>query len=477
MNQHHINIQSIKLLILLSVLLFGVVLLVATLEKAVFSTILFYIFVTITGYWFAQKTLMQLEDRKLSILGLFWLVKVFVTLLLLYLGWMPMLDPSSVGWGYDPQRYYLYAQQLLENNWDLYLIETKYYGIIYYYAGIIFIFGANPVVPALANAFVTLLGTLFIIRTAYASVPNLTYKSHYIAWLILIPEVLWFDVMTSRETLMAILLATSLLGFGSLIGSLKSKKLFLLMIIVFANAGILAIRPSMISGVALSFFLMILIIRNHRKSGFLLALLALIILALGLDPVIEFTLDSYEINLQRIFLSIYNFEENIASRVEWSENSIGLLLAPNDLFEVFLFLPPRMLLYLAAPLPKVGVSLGGLVGGNLNDWQSLMVIPTSVLMLLGFPYVLAGTAHAWRYRRELPSLTIIPIAFWITYVTVVGGNFIIHERYRVMFTLLLFAVMWIGFSQSRVSSVKKSAIFWYGILCASAIFYIFFKFI
>ena len=101
-----------------------------------------------------------------------------------------------------------------------------------------------------------------------------------------------------------------------------------------------------------------------------------------------------------------------------------------------------MVLYLAAPLPN----LGGLAGGGWAAWQSLMAMITSALNLVLVPYVLAGTLAAWRQRRWLPGLMVVVIAFWVIFAAVVGGNVIIHERYRVMSSLLFFAVAWIGYT-------------------------------
>ena len=163
--------------------------------------------------------------------------------------------------------------------------------------------------------------------------------------------------------------------------------------------------------------------------------------------------------------------------MNWSDKSIGLLLVPNSLLEVLVFLPAKMILYLASPLPNIGISLSGLVAGDYSQWLRLMTVSTSVLNLLGFPYVLAGSALAWRNRIEFPALLVIPIGFWVTFAAVAGGNIIIVERYRLMYTLLLFTCMWLGFTQSRVSSVIHWAVMWFGLLAAALFFYIAYKFL
>jgi hypothetical protein len=476
-----VRMRPTEIALLLLVLLFGIVLLGITVEEALLQTLLLFVFVTIAGLWLAHNTASKVGDRKLRILGSFWMIKVTVTLILLYSGWLPMLDESAGSWGYDAQRYYQYSQELLANDWNRVSIGLNYFGIVYYYAAIFYIFGVNPVLPALVNAFITFSCIMFIIHAAYSFAPYFNKKSYYISGLVLIPEVLWYDVMTSRETLMAVLLAIVILGIGSVLANVKKVNISGTAIVLLAIFGILAVRTSMILSVVLSIVIMVALIRNRRVSGLVLkfGLVALLLGALLGGSIIQGMMGSIDIDYFAKLSSLQNFEKNIirASEVNWSENSLGLLLVPNSLLEMFIFLPFRMVLYLAAPLPNITVSLSGLIVGEYFEWERLMTFPTSVLMLLGFPYVLAGSSHAWRNRIQFPALLVIPIGFWTTFVAVAGGNNLIHERYRLMFTLLLFACMWLGFTQSRVSSVKRWATLWYVLLAAAAVFYMGYKFL
>jgi hypothetical protein len=171
------------------------------------------------------------------------------------------------------------------------------------------------------------------------------------------------------------------------------------------------------------------------------------------------------------------FESNIAAQNQWSDNSIGLLIAPNNGWQAVLYLPPRMLLYLAAPLPNVAVSVTELISGNWSEWQNLMSMATSAIMLTGLPFVLAGSAQALRFRQIQPAPLVLHITFWIAFIAVAGGNIIIHERYRVMFTLLLFACMWFGYTRCSRHEVNRWALLWFMILIAAATFYLGYKFI
>src|ERR1035437_8059803 len=92
-------------LILVTILLEVFGLLILTTQKdAVLSTFLLFSFVTIIGLILCKRLRVLLNDQNLNILGYFWLIKLAITFILLFAGWIPRLDPSSADWGYDPQR-------------------------------------------------------------------------------------------------------------------------------------------------------------------------------------------------------------------------------------------------------------------------------------------------------------------------------------------------------------------------------------
>jgi hypothetical protein len=469
-------IQTVLLLILLGC---GLTLLSLTVSVEPLNTLVIFIIVTGLGLWACHKTCIVVVDPKLKVLGTLWLIKIIITLFLLYVGWIPQLDPSSTSWGYDPQRYFQDAWILIEDGWNP-SVGSNYQGIIFFYAAIFYLFGHNPVIPALINAFITLLGTLFLIRGCYSFVPERSGKEWTIAGLLLVPEVLWYDVITSRETMMAVLIIISTFSVGRYLVRVKNVKLATTVLLSgSALIAILAVRTSLAIPVVASIGVMVMLLRSERKTGpfvkILLILLAIAGLAAG--ALVQQLTGGYDINYQQTFNSIQSFEGNIASYNDWSDNSIGLLIAPNNAWQSVIYLPMRMVLYLAAPLPNVAVSLTELISGSWVAWQNLMTIPTSVMMLLGLPFALAGAAQAWRFRRNQPAPLVLHISFWITFMAVAGGNIIIHERYRVMFTLLLFACMWFGYTRCPRHELKRWALPWFGLLASAAVFYVGYKFI
>jgi hypothetical protein len=456
----------------------GFVLVGTSVEEFLINTLLLLVVLSIVGLWLSNRTAHRLGDRKLKILGSFWLVKVLATLTLLYAGWIPQLDPStSSSWGYDPQRYYQYSWDLVLQSWNPVGLEQNFQGIIYYYGAIFAILGRNPVIPALVNAFVTLLGTLFLIRCAYQSMPNRTTADWRIAYLVLIPEVLWYDVMTSRESLMAVLLIISTIASGQyLVGVGRISMKTTVILVSGALVAILAVRTTMVLPVLGATVIMAMLFRSRGPMGPFIkfAPLLLGIAALMAGPVIQKITGGYDLDYIVILERIQGGEE-IRAEDEWKSNSIGLLLMPSGLLQSVAFIPPRMVLYLVAPLPIIDISAAELATGSWGAWQRLMTLLTSVMMLAGFPYVLAGSALSWRLRETYPALLIIPIAFWVNFVAVVGGNTIIHERYRLMATLLLFATAWIGYTRCSPNMIRSWLVSWLGLLGAGAIFYIIYK--
>lgn len=473
------SLPPAALFLLLFLLGVGVPLLMITVKVALANTLFIFVAVTGLGLWFCHLTRVDLADPKLKILPSFWLLKVIITLLVLYAGWIPQLDPSSASWGYDAQRYFQDAWNLIEDGWKP-VVGSNYQGIIFYYAAIFYLLGHNPVVPALINAFVTLLGTLFLIRCVYKFVSERTAKDWTIAGLLLVPEVLWYDAITSRETLMAVLIIVATMVVNSYLHAVKDAMLVnTLLLAGLALLAILAVRTSMAIPVVASIGVMVLVLplKNKMAPFLKVFLVGLAIAMLSAGSYVQQLTSGYDISALQTYDSIQSFEFNVASRMEWSGNSIGLLIAPNNAWQAVLYLPIRMVLYLAAPFPNVAVSMTELINGNWGAWQQLMTIPTSAMMLLGFPFALAGAAKAWRFRRIQAGPLGLHITFWITFMAVAGGNIIIHERYRVMFTLLLFACMWFGYTRCSSHEVMRWALPWLGLLAAGTVFYIGYKLI
>ena len=261
-----------QLILLLIFLGLSSVLIINSIKQASINSVLLCGIVSVLGLLLCKNTQTSLKDPALKVLGYFWLIKLLVTLFLIFVGWIPMLDPDFLGSGYDPIRYYSQAQDLVDANWSLDIINLNYVGVLYYYGLIFYIFGHNPVIPALINALLTLVACLYLVRTCYEVKGERGGKDWIIAFCLLMPEMLWYDVMTSRETLVAALLLFPMLTFGRYLAGVTSISLSkTLMIVGICILAIAAVRATMLFPLLASIVIMSLLIKPKNKIKYLFA--------------------------------------------------------------------------------------------------------------------------------------------------------------------------------------------------------------
>ena len=455
-------------------------LLLANVKDALFSTFILFFIVHYLGFHQIRNTIKKTKDENFEILINLWSIKLFVLFSLLFVGWIPELDPSSsTTWGYDPQRYYEDSWRLVNENWDTSIFSLNYLGVLYYYGFIFFIFGKNPVIPALINSFVTLIATLYLITSILRYLPDKISDNWKISFLVLIPEILWYDVMTSRETIMAsVIIFATLLVSNYFFLTKKYNLLRTIFLLFFLFLLILAIRTTMLIPLMLSYLIFFTFKKSENRSQkvFKLLILTLCIFGIFAGKYIQDYLGGYAIDYQNIIENIQKSENNIAQQSDWSNKSVGSLFLPSNTMQSLIFLFPRMLLYIASPLPIIMVSFSEFLNGSWFAWQWLMTIITALLMLFYFPYVISSTVYSWHIRKTHPFVIIFPIALWINFIAVSGANLIIMERYRSMFTIFYFSCAWIGYKFNKKSSNKKFIFTWYFFLISVTISYFIYKY-
>jgi hypothetical protein len=470
--------------VVLLILLFGIggVLILATINEARLGSVALLGFVSVVGLVLCRSTQARLNDPSLRLLGYLWLIKLGITLFLLYAGWMPQLDPAtSTVWGYDPQRYYVQAQELIDNNWIPDFVSLSYVGILYYYGAMFYALGHNPVVPALVNSFITLLASLYLVKVGYEIKVPRGRRDWTLALALLLPEVLWFDVMTSRETLVAAALIFAMLTIGRYLASVGGA-IALVRVVVASGISVLtiaAVRPSMLLPVIIAIVLLGVLVRPQRCSRvfqrtiLISAAAATFILA----PAMTAYLGGDKFIPGNLIRTAMSAQENVAlsGDVEWSDHSIGMLLMPEGLLDSFFFLAPRMVLYVIAPLPKVLFPITDILEGSWAAWQHLFTLLSAIINVLAIPYVVGSLVQSIKTRKENAAPLVFHIAFWLTFMAIAGGNLIIHERYRVMASLLLWSCAWLGATTCSRSLIVNTSAVWYGMLTLGALFVVSYK--
>ena len=188
-----------------------------------------------------------------------------------------------------------------------------------------------------------------------------------------------------------------------------------------------------------------------------------------LAPMFSLRFGSYPFDYIRLLDWVTRRDETFLGAMTWSERSLGQILIPNSHIEAVVFVIPRMIFYLVSPLPKIGFTLSGLVSGSWLDWQLLMMSMSSLFYIALFPLALVALINAVR-KKEWKNALVFHIPYWLMLLTVAGGNQIIHERYRVMATLLFWGCIWLG-QTCDSKLVRQAYIVWSTLLITIGLFY------
>ena len=464
------------------VILLGLILIPRTADDAVPATIVVFTLVATAGLGACMATVRRLPDPRLDFLGYLWLGKLAFTLFLLWFSWVPgLLDTGSASWGYDAQRFYFESRQLVDDHWNSDFVSLNYVGILYYFGALFHFIGFNPVLPALLNSVVTLLCALFLIRACYATVPTVGPRHWLIALCLIHPEVFWFDIQTSRETLIGACTTVCLVAAGRYIARPEGAGLLsTLLLCVTSLLVISAVRTSIVLPIVVAMACFLLLSRGTSRS-FLQKLLiaALGLAAVAMAPVISGYLGSFGfVDISETLRSVVEASENatLNDETQWSESSIGARLAPEGPLQAVLFLLPRLIIYLIAPLPDVFLSFTVLAAGWWSEWQRLFTIGAALLNVALVPYAAAGFLRGLLARPMDSMALVFPVSYWVLMIAVAGGNIVIHERYRVLAVPLLCASAWLGATTCTKAQIRKAMVVWYTLIAVGASFYLIVKF-
>lgn len=460
---------SLRQLFLLALVVLSSMLFAASVAEAVILLLVTGV-CGLTGLWLVWRQARRLQDRNLLRVGDIFLAKLPIVLAILYLGWLPMLNENSDQFGYDPQRYYFNALDLAASGFDSAVIQSfgiNYAGIIYYY-GAIALVGKNPAIPAIVNTLVTLLGTLALIRGGHHVLPGSRKK-----WLLglgmILPEVVWFDALTSRETLVMSLITITTLGIGSYAirsAGAETPSRMLWMIPAFLMLAIVR-TPILVPTGAAALMIYTVVRPTFRRrftAIFVIGILAVITIV---GPTLSENLGASRLSYFALASQAMTVDETRLSVGTWSERSLGRLLVADNGWEAGLFLLPRMMFNLAAPIPQMAYfDLTGFLQGAWPDWQVLLSSISAAIYLLLFPLILAGLAMMGT-RKEW---VIIHAPLWCVLVAISGGTMFIHERYRIMAALLLWGAIWLGLHAPR-PTIRKAGILWSVVLVCGIAFY------
>lgn len=393
-----------------------------------FRTIVLFCIATIIIDVLSKKN-EDIDMDKASIYTIYY-VRLILILIFFQVGWLSSLNASSIIDGYDPARYYYFANQLIENHFVPQYGSLNYYGIVYWYALIFVIFGTNPIIPIIINNLMSIISALYILRILNYVLLGKCSKSNrkIFALYLLIPELIWFDALTSRE--MVCLFFLVLIFWNILKAFFIDKKSTRLVLVLIYSILLGMIRTSLLVVVALLFLLCFFTANKTSKIITKILLIAAFLVSLLLVALVSSMNGSFVTNP---FVTLKTIFVNVDSNsTQWSVNSAGKYLVIDTPIKLVFLAPIRMFVYLILPLPDIYISISNLFASNYAEWEHLFEFISSILYVLGIPYIIGAILHVIACRRRMRNDFVITLLFSMVLLLAVScGTSIIHTRYRI----------------------------------------------
>lgn len=425
--------------------------------------IVYGILVLLLGKYISYSFLKHEVCNRKIILKYYYL-SFLISLLFLKYCWTPFLLPNNANWGFDPQRYYIYALQVIQKGYYDGWVGSGFDGIVYIYAFIFRLIGIHPLIPLYLNILLSLLSVLMLYKIFCNHVNN---DIKYVGLLLFIPELLYFNVMSSKDTLCQFFLIFVFYYFYKLYWLKNIKSLFFLLL----NLSLLLFLRLPYGFAAMSVILVFLLFFTKRVSNSA----KLFIISLFLPIAI------WGLNITSVLSSSDTMQEDLGARIESyatgnvnaldNGSAIASYLTPHNSFEVFVYGIIRSIFYLFPEghytfFDRYEINaLGGLT-------QLLSGVVSALLICVAYHYV----KKTFKYKYDKGILLILFCLFFMLLISFSTPNFI-HQRYRITFDYFYFLLVILAFMQlgkKRCFLVVKK---WTLCLFALGLIYMFIKFL
>ena len=391
--------------------------------------ILEYIGVLAIANILIRKGLHAPKEMKIKYMNCF-LIGFTISLLFLYFVWTPNLPENSKDWGFDPQRYYYYASMFVKGTpmFD----GLNYFGIVFFYIGLFYVFGINPLVPLFINSLLVIYSVILISNHFFTT----GGKAKYFAYLLLVPEIVYFNCIPSREIVCMTMATIAIIKSYEAIelGIKKSYILVFLSILL-----MIIIRPPMGGGAIIAISSFIAFRGKFKlKYLFVIAILAVIVVQ-GLS--ISSSLDTHQSDtgssLTEAVTDRFSGDNEEDATASYSSNSLARLLMPHNPVDFVVFGIIRSFAYLIIP-PGLVSSPSNYLNFSKPGTEGFASV-TVIFMMFFLPGVYKTIK---RNFRDNTCFKIVALAF-ITFFLLVGvfNTNIIHQRYRVVYDLFYFSIV------------------------------------
>lgn len=414
-------------------------------------------------------TLLPLNSVKLRVtLSLTWAAAISTSLLALQYGWLPIYSLAA-----DAALYFELAENLAADEW---VIDQglNYKGIVFIYAVSFGLLGASPLTVFLLNLALFFFASCVAVKVVMQTMtPNQQHRS-FIFLMVLTPEMLWFIGISGKEAMTASLSVLVVILGSKAIKILPTSRwgISLVLFAIFSIALGVVRTPILLAAIAT-----LLIgamwpshwpgLRNWvlRVTSTTIALLLLLISVQAIggaignsESVSSATFSAVGVDTAPWQLTNVDSQTPTNPSGDPSAKSISQRLVPTNVFEIFPAAFVRAWGYILSPWPNLpNVSINpNYIHFTLWDYAIKSMALASIIFLM--PLVGISLFREFRNGKSNQARRLFLIAFFVSLMAVSAGNLIVHDRYRLVFTIWLVPAAW-----GAASALGKKS-YWFAFL-------------
>ena len=366
-----------------------------------------------------------------------------ISLLILHFYWTPV---ELVSAGFDSARYYNYAATMTRGG--VVLDGLNYWGVVFFYYVLFTVFGLDPLVPLFLNVLLVLYAILLLAK--FLCRVGVPYKMS--ALLLLIPEIMYYNDMSSREILCMVFGVIVILNFYKVYN--KESSVFTMILSVFILMLMIVIRPPYGIGVILVMALYMLF--SARKKGkvifYGLILVAVAVVGVGLAGNIGDTGSDVGQSLSSTIEDRVGGDNTMGDDFIYSQNSMAAKLIPHNPVEFVVYGIIRTFAYVIITPGDITDPINSF---NIITDKTGYIEWTTLFMMLLIPGVYKTIRNSFKVSSEIKLLVIAFLVFFFL-VGVFNTN-LIQQRYRLVYDLFYFSLAIIYLTERKRSKKKYSS--------------------
>lgn len=390
----------------------------------------------------------QVKSRRTYFL--FFLIGYSISLIFTNFFWIPdMIKNYSTGWDtFDPIKYYAIANEMVSGGEGR---SSVFFPVVFIYYVEMLVLGVHPLVPFFVNQFLYLYAVIILAK--YVNCDS-NYHLRKFAWLLLIPEALYFNVTSSKDILCLICATIIFVHTQKILSKNYTTSNYIIAAIAFVAMFIARTGMALMAALSVAVFFL-----NFKKLGikqvaFLLAGGLVFVFAVHFSDSLGVATTASELS-EKAEGQMSGDMSYATELADQTSSAFANKLVPHNSVEFVVFGVIRSIVY--AMLSPTDLHI-------FFEPQNFTLIYTefytSLLMTISwveFFYIFVNRKRC--LKGNLKKLAIVVVL----YVLSVGmfNPMMIHRRYRLVYSLLFLALSlksWLLIRDSRRKRLKINSV-------------------